>query len=133
MLKFVYPLLLVASVIFVFWKGKSDERLVLAALVIGSFATGLINVRLNDWLIPNVALIINELAVSLVILWVAFRSKRFWPLPVAAFQMLALLANGVSLVGRDLQSYAVGLTQGMWAYPQLIILVVATIRGRMKP
>lgn len=133
MLKFVYPFMLVASVFFVFWKGKFDERVILAALVLGSVATGLINVQPSDWLSPNLALIINELAVSSVILWVALRSKRFWPLPVAAFQMLALLANAVNLVGKDLQSYAVGLTQGIWAYPQLVILVIATLRGRMNP
>lgn len=134
MVKFIYPALLIACVIFIFWKGRFDERVVCGALVGGSISTAIIyNSQSGDWIDPSIPLIANEFVITAIILAIAYRSKRFWPLPVAAFQMIALLAQAVNLVGKDLQSYAVGVSQGMWAYPQLIILLLATIHGLKRP
>lgn len=124
MFKWIYLLLLLSSVILIFWKGKWEERLVLAALTIGSLLTPLLHAQTErDWLTPDIALFVNELCVTIVILFVAYRSRSFWPIPIAAFQMLALLTPFAALMGQDLVSYAVGMMQGMWAYPQLLIMI----------
>lgn len=124
MFKWIYLLLLLSSVILVLWKGKWEERLVLATLAIGSLLTPLLHARTErDWLTPDTALFVNELLVTIVILFVAYRSRFFWPIPIAAFQMLALLTPYATLIGQDLVSYAVGMMQGMWAYPQLLIMI----------
>ena len=124
MFKWIYLLLLLSSVILIFWKGKWEERLVLAALAIGSLLTPLLHARTErDWLTPDTTLFVNELMVTIVILFVAYRSRYFWPIPIAAFQMLALLTPIATLMGKDLVSYAVGTMQGMWAYPQLLIMI----------
>lgn len=131
MFKWLYLLLLVSSVCFVLWKGRFEERLVAVALTLGSIVTFSLYVRAGkNWLNPDVALLINEAAVTAVILFVAYRSKRFWPLPVAAFQITALLTPIAAMLGQNVVSYALGVTQGLWAYPQLLILVLATIRGQ---
>jgi hypothetical protein len=132
MFKWIYLLLLVSSVCFVFWKGRFEERLAIGALTIGSLTTPLLYAQsAQNWLDPNISLLLNEAAVTAVILYIAYRSKRFWPLPVAAFQITALLTPVAALKGENLASYALGVTQGMWAYPQLLILILATIRGQM--
>lgn len=128
MLKYAYPLLLVASVIFILWKGGFEERLALLTLLVGSVLTALIHINATDWLQLNVALVVNELCVTAVMLWIALRSKRFWPLPVAAFQTIALIVLLVSHFGEDIQAQAVGISQGMWAYLQLLILIGASFR-----
>lgn len=129
MLRYVYPTLLAACVLFVLWKGQGEQRAVLAALLIGSVNTYLIYLfRGVSWLDPDAVMIGNELLVTAAILAIAYRSRRFWPLPVASFQILALMAQLVSFFGQGLQPYAVGMTQGIWAYLQLIILVVITLR-----
>ncbi|MEP7350254.1 MAG: hypothetical protein ABI668_09940 [Sphingorhabdus sp.] len=131
MFKWIYLLLLVSSVGFVFWKGRFDERLAAGALTAGSILTSLLYAQsAQNWLTPNTALLINEAAVTVVILYIAYRSNRFWPLPVAAFQITALLTPAAAMLGENLASYALGVTQGLWAYPQLLILVIATIRGQ---
>lgn len=132
MFKWIYLLLLVSSVCFVFWKGRFEERLAVGALTIGSIATSFLYAQSNqNWLNPNIALLLNEAAVTAVILYIAYRSKRFWPLPVAAFQIIALVTPVTTMLGENLASYALGVTQGVWAYPQLLILIIATIRGQM--
>jgi hypothetical protein len=129
MLAYFYPALLTACVFFIFWKGRSEERIVLSALLMGSIATAAIHSqRASDWLTPSIGMIVNELLVTTVILMVAFRSKNLWPLPVASFQLLALMAQIVNLFGERLQAYAIGVTQGLWAYLQLIILLYVTVR-----
>lgn len=135
MVKYTYLVMLVACVFFIFWKGRFEERVVASALLAGSVLTAFIHaIRSGDWLDPSIALLANEAVVTAIILTVAFRSKRFWPLPVAAFQLIAMLAQIVSMIGENLESYAVGVTQGMWAYLQLLIVVIATWRGmRTKP
>ena len=133
MFKWVYLLLLVSSVVFVFWKGQFDERLAAAALMIGSIMTPILfALSSKSWLNPNAALLVNEGAVTAVILFIAYRSKRFWPLPVAAFQVTAMIAPVAALFGENLASYAMGVTQGMWAYLQLLVLVIATYRGQIR-
>lgn len=132
MFKWIYLLLLVSSVCFVFWKGRFEERLAAGALTIGSIVTYLLYVRAGkDWLNFDLALLLNEAAVTAVILCIAYRSKRFWPLPVAAFQIIAMLTPLAGVLGENLASYALGVTQGLWAYPQLLVLMVAAIRGQM--
>lgn len=127
MLRYLYPALLVACVFFISWKGRSEHRIVLGALLIGSVNTYVIHVsRVGTWLDPSAAMIANELLVTAAILAVAYRSTRFWPLPVASFQLLALMSQLVNIFGQGLQAYAVGVTQGLWAYLQLAVLVGAT-------
>lgn len=129
MLVYFYPALLIACVLFVFWKGRFEERAILGALLMGSIATAAIHSqRASDWLTPNIGMIVNELLVTTIILVVAFRSKNLWPLPVASFQLLALMAQIVNLFGERLQPYAIGITQGLWAYLQLIILLYVTLK-----
>lgn len=129
MLVYFYPALLIACVLFVAWKGRSEERTILGALLLGSIATAAIHSqRTTDWLTPNVGMIVNELIVTTIVLVVAFRSKNLWPLPVASFQLLALMAQIVNLFGERLQAYAIGVTQGLWAYLQLIILLYVTVK-----
>lgn len=137
MLRYIYPALLVACVLFICWKGRSEQRIVLGALFLGSVNTYFIYVsRAGTWLEPSIAMIANELLVTAVILTVAYRSKKLWPLPVASFQILALMSQLVSVFGQELQAYAVGVTQGLWAYLQLVVLFLATlfeIRSQSNP
>ncbi|WP_170226854.1 hypothetical protein [Sphingorhabdus contaminans] len=122
--KWIYLALLVSSGILIVWKGRWEERTIIAALTIGSLLTPVFHARSDgNWLSVDAALFANEFAVTLVILFVTFRSQEYWPIPIAAFQMLALLTPLATFAGKDLLSYAMGVMQGMWAYPQLLILV----------
>ena len=133
MLRFIYPALLVACVIFVLWKGRLHERIVMGALLIGSVNTFVIHIsRTGNWLDPNLAMLANEIIVTLIILAVAYRSKELWPLPISAFQLLALMSQVVSFFGRDLEAYAIGVTQGLWAYLQLLILIFVVLKKMRK-
>ena len=125
----VYAALLMATLMFIAVRGRSDERIVLAALVAGSVSTLVIYGLLGrSFLAVQLPMLINESAVLAILLAVAFRSTHFWPLPVAAFQLAAFLALMTPYFGENIVSYGLGVAQGIWAYPQLLILVIAAAR-----
>ena len=129
MLRLFYPALLVACVIFVLWKGSLHERVILSALLVGSVNTYFIYIgRTGSWLEPNLAILANEIVVTLIILAITYRSNKFWPLPISAFQLLALMSQIISFFGHDLKAYAIGVTQGVWAYLQLTVLILVVLR-----
>ena len=125
----IYTALLISTIAFITIRGRRDERTVLAALVAGSVSTFVIYGFLGrSFLAVQLPMLINEAAVLAILLAVAFRSTHFWPLPVAAFQLAAFLALMTPYFGENIVSHGLGVAQGIWAYPQLIILAVATAR-----
>jgi hypothetical protein len=133
MVGLVYTSLLLSVAVFALVRGDWEERLVACVMVAGSMATwaayayggrDFINLHLPVLLIDSTA--------TAIFLAVAYRSDRFWPLPLAAFQCLAFMALLTPWFSENLVSHALGVAQGIWAYPQLAILTMATIRGRNR-
>lgn len=113
--------------------GRREERNVAAILFAAYSATFLIY-RLGDqnWLRPQYGILVSDTIASLLLLHIALRSKRFWPLPIVAFQILPVLTQLVTVFGENLVSYGLGVAQGAWSYLQLLILVIATNRSRKR-
>ena len=125
----IYTALLMATVAFIALRGRQDERVVLAALAVGTVSTFVIYQYWgSNFIALQLPMLINEAAVLAILLAVAFRSTHFWPLPVAAFQLAAFLALLTPYFGKNIVSYGLGVAQGVWAYPQLIILAIAAAR-----
>lgn len=133
MAKWFFLLALVFAVTFVIVRGQRDERLIACALLLVSISTGLLYIFAGQrFERVSPALILNEAVLLAVTLTVAYRSRRFWPMPVASLEIAAFLSLLAPLFGQNLVSYALGVTQGVWAYPQLLILVLAVVRSRNR-
>jgi len=129
----VYAAFLVLIVAFVLAYGGRDERVWTITLVLVSLGTMTVvavhGVKFADF---SLLLIANEAILVIVSLSIAYRSKRFWPLPLASLELAAFFSLLAPLFGRNLVSFAMGVGQGMWAYPQLIILALAIVRQRNR-
>lgn len=133
MIGWLFLALLVAVSTFVFRFGGREERIVLAALLTGFFGTvAFFGLGTADWLQPQIGIMLLDTGVLGVLLFIAFRSKRFWPLPVAAFHVITVLTEIAGLFGQNVVSYALGVAQGAWSYLQLLVLVIATVRTRRR-
>ncbi len=133
MAKWVFLLLLASAVAFVIIRGRREERLVASTLLLVSLGTGLLYTFAGQKFAQvSLPLILNEAILLGVTLTVAYRSRRFWPMPVASLELAAFLSLFAPLFGKNLVSYALGVTQGIWAYFQLLILVLAVVRGRNR-
>lgn len=133
MIGWIYTALLLTVVLFIVTRGGIEERVAIATLLLGSFGTFAIYSSFGrDFTALQMPLLVNDGAVLAVLLVIAYRSKRFWPLPVAACQLAAWLSLLTPSFGENIVSYGLGVAQGIWAYPQLVLLVLAVIRTR-KP
>lgn len=123
--------LLASAVTFVILRGGGEERAIVCTMMLTSVATLLLyqfaGQKFGTIMLP---FILNEAVLLAVTLTIAYRSKRFWPMPVASLELAAFLSLFAPLFGKNLVSYALGVTQGVWAYFQLMILVLAVVRGR---
>lgn len=130
MIGWSYTALLFAIVAYIFVRGGTDERIVISTLLLGSISTFLLYVFFGQsFTALQVPMLINEATVLAVLLTVALWSKRFWPIPVASFQVAAFLSLLTPFFGENILSHGLGVAQGIWAYPQLAVLVLATVRG----
>lgn len=125
----IFLVLLLSAVAFVIVRGGRDERAIAIALVVAALVTAA-----NYWVMGHTfgtvqpILVVSEGLVLVLCLVIAMRTERWWPLPVAAFQLGTFLSLLTPLFGQNLVSYALGVTQGLWAYLQLLTLVGAVLR-----
>ncbi len=130
---FIYATLLVGTVAYILVRGGIDERIVASTLVLGSLDTYLIYKFLGQsFTALQLPMLVNEAVVLAVLLTVALWSKRFWPIPVASFQVAAFLSLLTPYFGENIFSHGLGVAQGVWAYPQLVTLVLGTVRGNNR-
>jgi len=128
-----YGALLIAAVAYIFVRGGFDERIVIGTLMLGSLDTFILYVFFGQsFTALQVPMLVNEAVVLAVLLTVALWSKRFWPIPVASFQVAAFLSLLTPYFGENILSHGLGVAQGIWAYPQLAMLVLGTIRGNNR-
>ncbi len=131
MAKWFYLGLLASAVTFVILRGRSEERVIVGTMLLTSMITGFLYIFAGQKFVQvSLPLILNEAILLGVTLTIAYRSRRFWPMPVASLQIAAFLSLLTPVFGQNLVSYALGVTQGVWAYFQLLILVLAVVRGR---
>lgn len=133
MFGYVYLALLLTALAYVLICGGRDERLIVSGILANSLVTAIVQPEGGtEFAKLSLLLLANESWLTALSLIIAFRSNRFWPLPVASLGVAAFLSLLAPLFGRNLVSYGMGVAQGLWAYPQLIILVLAVIRARNR-
>jgi hypothetical protein len=132
--KWIFLSLLILATAYVARAGGREERLALATLFSAYVATYAIMEAQgeDDWLDPPVWVALADLASFAVLVAIAIRSKRFWPMPVAALQLLPALTPIVVILGENLASYPIGVSQGVWSYLQLAILILAAARHQRR-
>lgn len=87
------------------WRGGWPERLGGGAMILAWFATGLFYNNLQRFG-PQTAVILVDLALMLVLLFIALRSDRWWPMWACGFHGLTLILVLASLADHKLSNRA---------------------------
>jgi hypothetical protein len=131
--QYFFRALLLLSCGYALWRGRRDERIValvcLAAVVATKFAISPLTERFSR---VELGLVLVDLGVLAAFVFVALRSDRFWPLWAAGLQLTSSLAHVLKAVEFSLIPEAYAAAAALWSYPILIILAVATWRGRRR-
>jgi hypothetical protein len=114
----------VAVCAFAIWKGGEDERLVGAALAIAAIATPFL--KDHRWLGPQWGVFAVDAAFFGLMLVIAFRTSKFWPLAAAGFQLLGLLTHAAMLIDKSVRAWAYVTAGVIWSYLILAALALGT-------
>jgi len=125
----LFLVLLASALSFVLVRGGRDEKAVVLALLAAALATAANYAWMGrSFGTVQPVLLASEACVLALCLAIAFRSRRHWPLVVSSLQLATVLSLLAPLFGRNLVSDALGVFQGLWAYLQLVVLVLAVLR-----
>ncbi len=113
------------------WRGKWEERTIAFAMVIDSLATNVFQ-NTHDWSAPQWADLVIDASYLVLMVWVALKSNRVWPLFAAAFQLIDVAIYLAFVVDGRVGALAPFFAIEIWSYLILIVVVVGTLT-RPKP
>lgn len=115
-----------------FWRGGKPERLAAFAV----FAGWMLSAVLTDtrhWNTPQYAVFAVDAVVLAVLLWIAIRSDRFWPMWAAGLQLIGTSSHFVMLLDPRVVPRAYFAVMAMWGYFILAALVIGTYLEVERP
>jgi hypothetical protein len=107
------------------WRGGGPERLASSALLLDWYAAPLMENH-GDLQHAQMAVFAMDGVVTLVLLLIALRTDRFWPLWVTAFQILELLMHLAMLIDHKVYGRAYFIGIEISSYLMLIALAIGT-------
>lgn len=113
-------------------RGGVPEKLAATAMIIataGTFWVGLSNpsYRGVQWEMLSI-----DIGLFLALSILAGAADRFWPIWLAAFQLVAVAAHGVSAYNPSILPVAYWWIVGKISYPMLAILAIGTMRHHLR-
>ncbi|CAN7473419.1 hypothetical protein LJR225_003250 [Phenylobacterium sp. LjRoot225] len=106
------------------WKGDLEERLAAAGFLTSLAVTVLL--RDNSWPHIQRAIFIADTLLFALLLVIALRTPKFWPMAAAGFQLLAIMTHLAKVMDAGLQQWAYMTAGVIWTYLQLGAVAVGT-------
>ncbi|MBI0475389.1 hypothetical protein D9601_08500 [Sphingomonas sp. MA1305] len=116
------------------WRGGAPER-ISAGAQIAAFALGLplhLAIERSEYREAVSATALVDVALLLGLIVLAWRSTRFWPLWVAAWQFAAVIAHMAKLIDPTMQSTGYAIQAQIWAYPMLLATAIGAWRHQRR-
>ncbi len=111
------------------WRGGWPERTVAFGTIVGSLAMALFQ-NTKDWSAPQWGDLAVDSVFLLLVIWVALRSRKVWPMFAAAFQLVAVV-NYVARLADARVGVLAPFTAGViWSYLILLAVVVGVWLNR---
>lgn len=128
LLQVIYNCCLGCTCLVVWCRGGGPERLGTASLAACSFATQLVaNIPALEVGAAEMGVLLVDLTLLAIVLLIALKTDRFWPLWVCGFHLVGTGTHLVMLVQPDILPEAYRLVRGLWAYPMMVAIVVGTL------
>lgn len=99
------------------WGGR-DERLAAGMLVAAAAGTSMAN--LHDYAATETGIMLVDGALAMGLGGIALRSDRFWPMWMAAFQLVAVMVHAVTLARAPGDAWAYAIGANFWSLPVML-------------
>ena len=110
----VWPAAISVVCLLAAWRGREEERLS-AGAYLRAWALTLVVFRARREA-TQVPVLMIDVALLAVFSWIALRSRRYWPLFAAAFQLLAVMTHLARLADTAVTGWAYQTAGLVWAY-----------------
>jgi len=125
-LQTLYDVTLVLCCLYAFIAGGRTEKLGSLLTLTASIVSVLIWYRPLEWRAVHWNMFAVDLVTFLLATWLAIRSDRFWPMWFAGFCLVGVMTHLAVAAMPNFASMAYSLSQGFWAYPAMLALVIGT-------
>lgn len=131
----LFAALLFASTGYALFRGGTVERIGGITMFVGCFLTLAVNSPLSvRYASVEIRIMIVDMVMLLIFGALALLTDRYWPLWVAALQLLVVLAHVAKLAYPEMLQNGYGFVMAAWSYPQLLAIALGTraYRSRMS-
>ncbi len=124
----VFSGLLILAAGYAQWRGGAPEKLAAAAMFGAMLATLWVGSRAPSFKGTQWELLVVDFGLFMALCLLANFADRFWPMWLAAFQLVAVAAHGASAYNPGILPVAYWWIVGKISYPMIAILVIGTLR-----
>ncbi len=125
MITAIFVLLLLGTCSFAMVRGHTDERIAAGAMMLAAVLSPV--VVSSQYTNPEIGVLGIDLGLLALLITLALRSDRFWPLWAAGFHVVGTTIHLASFVEVDIWPPAYAAAQGFWAWPVLAALLTGTL------
>jgi len=111
------------------WEGKAVTIIVLVATAATLASNRLLDVH---WYRTNHVMLVVDLATFAALFLVAARSRCWWPVWFAAFQLNTVAAHVATIISPAFNALTYRGYEGLWAIPCLLVMVFGIYRDRER-
>jgi hypothetical protein len=108
-----------------FWKGDREQQVAAVTVVASSLVT--LGMRDPRWLGVQWAAFGADVVVLAVITFISFRTRAFWPLVAAAFQLLCVMTHVARTMDPAVHAWAYATAQVIFTHLFLIAIGVGVV------
>ena len=114
-------------------RGKSDEQIAAMICVVATISTVLVNSPLTRRFTGvEIGVLVVDLMTLAAFTAIALRTKRFWPLWVAGFQLTSTFAHALKAIHFDLIPQVYAAAERFWVYPIFLFIIIGTWRSSQR-
>ena len=117
----IYGVLMWAVTIYAFRRGGWAEKLAASGIIAGSYLSALVvsadGIKYRK---VEISVVFVDLGILTLLILIALRSTKFWPLWLTAFHGVSLLAHFAPYVHAS--PYVYNRAVALWSWPMLIVL-----------
>jgi hypothetical protein len=126
--------------LYALWRGGMPERLTAWMMALAAILTSILAYELRiSFSQVSVVIVLIDVALLIGLVLLALRADRFWPIWVAALQLLSIGIHVTRGLDPTILPMVYNRTLGKVAYPMMVLLVIGTFRhqrrarGRVDP
>jgi hypothetical protein len=113
--------------------GGVPERIAAALLATAAIvSTAIVGSQITMFSELELGLFIVDLVLFLTLLGLALSADRYWPMWLAALQLVSVWAHPAFAFSQSKMAYAYAVTSIFWTYPIQLILVIGAVRHHKR-